>query len=518
MLYEPTEDLSILLTGSYVDRSVRCCAADAVQSESVNEQLIAQGLAPDKNDPFDHEGAVDIETDFKNEASALSAVVEYLLDWGSIKSITAWTDYENELSYDPDRSELDVLRYTGVTSEGDSFSQELRFSYDQDETFEHMLGLFYYESTTNAGNGQPFVFIGEDFLTQARQQDALQDRLPLPVGLLAQPGDSLRSKNNLDTENWAIFGQSTWHITDAWRVTGGLRWTDEEKNADLFTEVDSTSFTAMLGRGSILQLISTPIDDSFTRGTDDVNWLINTSYEIFYGTMLYASVATGSKSGGFNTVNGSVEEREFEDEDTTSYEIGIKSTLLDARLRVNAAIFHTQIDEFQFQAQSVSGIGQVISNQAEVETAGLDLEVQALPLPNLTVGAALLYMDKYEITAGTQKGDDLPFTAEYSYNLNATLVFPLLDGGVYLRADYSYMDDHLTSTTSIPTDRDVQDREDLNAKLGWRNERWNVSVWGKNLTDDEYAMTTLQPLPWTGMEAQFLTPPRTYGATLRYEF
>lgn len=518
LLFEPNDDLSVLLTGSRVDRSTRCCAPDAIQGESVNEQLIAEGLAPDKSDPFDHRGAVDIENDFSTEANAISMVADYLLEWGSIKSITAWTDYKNSNSYDPDRSELDVLRYLGVSSKGDSLSQELRLTYDQDGDFEHMLGLFYYDSKTNAGDGNPFVFIGDDFIAQASQQDALQDRLPLPVELLAQPGDSLRSKNVLETENWAIFGQSTWHITDEWRITGGLRWTDEEKNADLFTEVNSTSFTAMQGRGSILQIISTPVDESFTRSADDINWLINTSYDIFYETLLYASVATGSKSGGFNTVNGDTDEREFDDEDTINYEVGIKSTLLDSRLRVNAAVFYTQVEEFQFQQQRDTGIGQVVGNQSEVEVSGLDLEIQALPLPNLTLGASLLYLDTYEITAGPREGDDLPLTAEYSYNLNATFVLPLLGGRMYLRADYSYMDDHLTSSSADTSDRDVQNREDLNTTLGWRNEHWNVSLWGKNLTDDEYAMTTLGAFPWTGMEAQFLSPPRSYGATMRYTF
>jgi iron complex outermembrane receptor protein len=519
LLYDPTENLSILLTGSHVDRSVRCCAADAVQGESVNEQLIAEGLALDKNDPFDHEGAVDIDNDFKVEASALSAVIDYQLEWGSIKSITAWTNYDNENSYDTDRSELDVIRYLNAKSEGDNFSQELRFTLDQDETFEHMLGLFYYESSTKAGDGKPFVFIGDDFLTQGNEQEGLIEALPFPsLAFAAQPGDTLRANNDLDTESWAIFGQSTWHISDEWRVTGGLRWTDEEKDADLFSATDSTALSASLIGFSLLDTLSSPIDESFTRSSDDVNWLINTSYDISGNTMVYASVATGSKSGGFNTTNGSTDEREFDDEDTTNYEIGIKSTMLDARLRVNATIFYTEVDDLQFQQQRESGIGQVVANEAEVETSGMDLEIQALPLPNLTLGASLLYMDKYEITSGPRDGDDLGFVAEYSYNLNATLVFPLLDGGVYLRTDYSYMDDHLTSSTSAPSDRDMQDREDLNAKLGWRNERWNVSVWGRNLTDDEYAQVTLATYPWTSMDAQFLVPPRTYGATLRYEF
>jgi iron complex outermembrane receptor protein len=82
LLYDPTNNLSILLTGSHVDRSTHCCAPDAVQSETVNEQLIAQGLAPDKNDPWNHEGAVNVDNEFNTEASAISAVVDYQLEWG----------------------------------------------------------------------------------------------------------------------------------------------------------------------------------------------------------------------------------------------------------------------------------------------------------------------------------------------------------------------------------------------------------------------------------------------------
>ena len=54
--------------------------------------------------------------------------------------------------------------------------------------------------------------------------------------------------------------------------------------------------------------------------------------------------------------------------------------------------------------------------------------------------------------------------------------------------------------------------------VGWRNDRWAISVWGKNLGDEEYAVQTLTPYPVTDTDAYFLTPPRTYGVTLRYDF
>ena len=64
----------------------------------------------------------------------------------------------------------------------------------------------------------------------------------------------------------------------------------------------------------------------------------------------------------------------------------------------------------------------------------------------------------------------------------------------------------------------IQDRNLLNMKAGWRNDHWNASIWAKNLNDEAYAGLTAETLPLTGMDAYFLTPPRTFGATLRYDF
>ena len=217
-------------------------------------------------------------------------------------------------------------------------------------------------------------------------------------------------------------------------------------------------------------------------------------------------------------MNGTPDQREFDDESTISYELGVKSTMLDARVRMNASAFYSKIDDYQFEQQLETGLGTRVSNEAQVETSGIDFELHALPLPNLTLTASLLYMHKYEVTDGPQKGDDLPYTAEYSGTLSTTMVFPLADGGLYIRGDYSYMDDHLTVPGTEIRSHDVQDRNLLNAKLGWRNDHWNVSVWGKNLTEDEYAGLTAVTFELSAMDAYFLAPPRTYGATLRYDF
>lgn len=515
--WEPTESLSILLSGSRVERDTTCCGADAVQDESVNNELVAQGLSPDSNDPYDYNVQSNADNRFAMESDLLSMTIDYDTGWGAIKSITAWNDYSYRVDQDPDRSELDILTLSNDKYSGDSFSQELRFTASPSDNVDYMLGVFYLEQHTKRGGDEPFVFIGDDIITIGSQQDL---PFPLPFNFLVQPGDSLTVDMDQDAETIAFFGQGTWHIGDQWHITGGLRWSDEEKKSDLFSQTYSTAFSYQILGASFLDSVSTPIDATLERSSDNVDWMLRAALDIGDDSMVYASAGTGTKSGGFQTVNGAADDREFDDEDTTTYELGVKSTLLDARLRINAAAFYSEIENFQAQRQLETGIGTYVSNESKVETSGVDLQVEAAPMPNLVLSAGLLYMHKYEITDGPEKGADLPFTAEFSGTLAATLVFPLGDGGVYWRTDYSYMDDHVTNVASAAQlrDADYDNRNLVNSKLGWRNDSWNVSIWGKNLTDDKYAMQTAAPFLVSGMDAYFLAPPRTFGATVRYTF
>ena len=515
--WEPTESLSILLSGSRVERDTTCCGADAVQDESVNNELVAQGLSPDSNDPYDYNVQSNADNRFAMESDLLSMTIDYDTGWGAIKSITAWNDYSYRVDQDPDRSELDILTLSNDKYSGDSFSQELRFTASPSDNVDYMLGVFYLEQNTKRGGDEPFVFIGDDIITIGSQQDL---PFPLPFNFLVQPGDSLTVDMDQDAETIAFFGQGTWHIGDQWHITGGLRWSDEEKKSDLFSQTYSTAFSYQILGASFLDSVSTPIDATLERSSDNVDWMLRAALDIGDDSMVYASAGTGTKSGGFQTVNGAADDREFDDEDTTTYELGVKSTLLDARLRINAAAFYSEIENFQAQRQLETGIGTYVSNESKVETSGVDLQVEAAPMPNLVLSAGLLYMHKYEITDGPEKGADLPFTAEFSGTLAATLVFPLGDGGVYWRTDYSYMDDHVTNVASAAQlrDADYDNRNLVNSKLGWRNDSWNVSMWGKNLTDDKYAMQTAAPFMVSGMDAYFLAPPRTFGATVRYTF
>jgi iron complex outermembrane receptor protein len=512
LLWEPNDRLSLMLAGSHVDRNNSCCVPDATQGDAVQAELARQGLPQDKNDSGDYKIATNVDSEFELESDMLSLAIDYDMDWGTIISITGWSDYDYNQGSDSDRSQLDLIGGPSEYYSGDSLSQELRLDSQVGDNIDYQFGLFYYEQKTQRGDGTPTFTIGKDFLTIASQE------ITPVIGQIAQPGDYLFGKGVWNNDTFAIFGQATWHVGERWHLTGGLRWTDEEREAELFSDNVSTAPAVVnLGVTSYLGRLTTAVDDTFNRSSDNVDWMLKAAYDLSEGTMIYASAATGTKSGNFNGVNGTPEEREFDDEDTLGYELGAKSTFLDSRLRLNSAVFYTEVDDFQFQQGLPQG-GTIVSNESKVEVSGVDLNLEALPLNNLTVTAGLLYMHDYEVVDGPNDGKKLSTTADYTANLGATLVFPLADGTLYLRGDYMYMDDHVTNNTNEPEDIAFQDRSLVNAKVGWRNENWNVSVWAKNLTDEDYSGFTSQVQGFSGSRAFFLAPPRTYGATLRYDF
>jgi iron complex outermembrane receptor protein len=234
--------------------------------------------------------------------------------------------------------------------------------------------------------------------------------------------------------------------------------------------------------------------------------------------MLFTSISTGSKSGGFNGVAGEGAPREFKDEDTTNFELGVKSQLFDNRLQLNATAFYTQFDDLQFLAQQPTGTGTFVSNAAEGTSSGVDLNFSAAPWEFLLLSGGLQYLDaEYSDGALEELDLDVPYAPKWTGNLSATLLYPLADGVTYLRGDYSFMSDHFTNPTYQPSSAE-QDKTLLNVRLGWRNDHWDAAVWVKNATDEAYSNLSLEPVRFSGTAGEYLEPPRTYGVTVRYNF
>jgi iron complex outermembrane receptor protein len=512
LLWEPTDDLSIQLTASHVDRDTSCCAADATQTSSVTDQLEAKNLPVPKNDAFDYKNNVNVDSDFNLDADAINIKVEYELDSATITSLSAWNDYDYTTSTDADRSDLEVLAIVDDKYTGEQYSQELRLTSELEGDWQYMVGAFYAYEERTRGDGKGSVKIGEDVLPVGIAE------IGSPLFAAAvQPGDTVYFDSKWETETFALFGQTTYDITEDWAATFGLRYTTEDKDADLFTQPFSTA--AFFGTGnSLVESAFTPIDDSFNRNSDGFTGLASLTWFMTEETMVFTSVSTGTKSGGFNGVAGTGDPREFDDEDTINYELGVKSQLFDNRLQLNATAFYTVFDDLQFLAQSASGVGTFVSNAAEGSSAGVDLSFSAAPWDFLMLSGGLQYLDaKYTDGELDDMNLDVPYSPDWSGNLSATLFLPLAEGVTYLRGDYSFMGDHFTNPT-YQADSTEQDKTLLNLRLGWRNDNWDAALWVKNATDEAHSTLSLAPVLYSGTAAEFLAAPRTWGGTVRYSF
>ena len=147
---------------------------------------------------------------------------------------------------------------------------------------------------TQKDDGNGLVRVGADIVSVGISQTGS----PL-FRLVAAEGDTVFIDSTWNNETFAVFGQTTYSFSETWEATLGLRYTSEEKEADLFSEPFSTA--PLFGTGnSLMEIAYGYVDDSFKRSSDDVTGLVSLSYFVAQDTMLFASVSTGSKSGGFN--------------------------------------------------------------------------------------------------------------------------------------------------------------------------------------------------------------------------
>jgi len=506
-----SDDLSISLTASHVDRDDRCCAADAEQTEVFLELLAASDLPVPKNDAYDWKNNANQSSEFTMTSDMVIATVNYDMDKAQLTSLTAWNEYEYKSSVDADRSQFDILYFVDDNYTGNAFSQEFRLASDLDGPFQYLAGLYYLHEENKRDNPKPFTFLGEDILSVGTVTFGPQ------LALLAAPGDNISVKGQYETDAYAAFGQTTYSFSEEWLLTVGLRYTAEDKSVKGYADNFSSAPAANIpGIPTFVDLIATPgeLDEQLEK--DGFTWLTSLRYFVTEDTMVFASAATGTKSPGFNDPGSPPGEEEFSEEKTTNYELGVKTQLLDDRLKLNATAFYSEFDDLQFLAQKPIGAGTFISNAAKATTQGVDLSFTALPLPNLILDGGLQYLDA-EYTEGNLQVFDVVFAPDWSGSLAATLVLPIAEGKGYLRADYSFMGDHYTNPT-YQAPETKQDRELVNVRLGWRNDSWDAALWVKNATDESYSTLAGAPFVLTGMTAQWLQAPRTYGATLRYQF
>ena len=359
--------------------------------------------------------------------------------------------------------------------------------------------------------------------------------------------------DDFDTSVLSAFGQLEYDITADQEIAVALRWDREEREVD--NKVPNVLSAQANGGGN-------PINPAYDgSGTDSIpdrettfvqfqpkvswNWQLQDNYS------LYANYGVGFRSGGFNnlgseqliqnnfgalaTAPANVRD-EYDKEISTSFEVGVKSEWLDKRLRVNAAAFTTEVEDYQFFNFFAGGFGilRVVNNVDEVTINGFEADFSLIVTDAINVYGAYGLIDS-EIDENNNRpyteGNDVPFAPEQTANLGVSLNQPIANGMEFVaRLDWRFVGDtwfhtvqdgvsNQTLTVFGPpgdykeTQRDAYDTLDLRVSL--ETEQWAVTAWGSNITDEDYLEEVI-PAPEFGGSFIYDGQGEAYGIDFTY--
>ncbi|GGC16591.1 TonB-dependent receptor [Novosphingobium marinum] len=517
--FEPTAEFDALLTVEQQEST----HDNGVSSISGTGELFCAFALPIE---CDRNTTSDLYTTFSDPSRATykspAVTLEMNYDAGGVglTSITSYRESEDSSFEDVDGLTENLYR-VDRSSNYRQFSQELRAAGEFSDTFDYVVGAYYFDSHYNLD--QYTDLFGGGFY-----------RSQYTVG---------------DSTSYAFFGDFNWEVLPTVRVNFGGRWTKDKKALQTMAP-DATGTFADFGRNSKSWSKFTPKVSVDFRPTDDL--------------MFYASWSRGYRSGGFSGrgLDFVSATTPFNPETVDSYEVGLKSEWLDNRLIFNLAAFFTKYDDIQqniTKSGGSTGNITIVENAASAEVKGIEADMTILPVDRLTIRAALGLLDTkfkgfvnqeaYTITdadgnvveAGLHTYDysavDMIYAPDITASINFSYEQPLGTGELRLNGSYRYIDPYdqqisrdaripvvQNSGTTVLTSNDPRVRTDkqnlLDASITYSipvgDGEANVTVFGRNLLDDRGAATafTVAGL-WSFATAR---EPRAYGVSVGYEF
>ncbi len=431
----------------------------------------------------------------------LSGTFSWDMDGYAVKSVTAYAETSFESHQDSDSSSANLVELV-LLEDSSQFSQELQIMSDNQSPLQWIFGLYYFEE--DATRASQFFEDRFDFFAQFVAQDCCG----------ADLGGSVNAKS------YAAFGQITYAMSDTFDITLGGRWTKDQKD----------------GINSNI-LFAPRVEDEVSIDDNQFTWKAVLNWHATDDVMFYASVSTGYKSGGINQVaiTSAGRNATYDPEFVDAFELGMKSTLLDGRLRLNMSIFQNNYDDLQFQIFEFGGPAAFNAEGATVK--GIDADFQLAVTEDFGIDGSAGYMDSEyddQILSGVQLGgNQLSRTPEWTFNIGANKDW-VIDGlgSFRLRAEYSYTDDifytpfNADNTLALGGSDHADSYSNVNIRLFYTTEDdlWTVEASVTNLTDEVQEGNILRGIGFNdeagGGGQEFITynPPRQWGLRIARRF
>lgn len=348
------------------------------------------------------------------------------------------------------------------------------------------------------------------FYTNEDSEQFQQLQLFDPTGERS-PVDFLTLRIPSKYQEYAAFGNLTFHVTDKIDVTGGLRFARSRQQQE------------QVGSGMLGSVVPT------RRASDSVpTYLANVRYRVNDHFMPYLRFATGYRPGGPNAVVNGLDGQPlaaptFDDDKLTSYEAGVKFGSADRRFNADISLYHVDWDDMQITAIR-NGLG-LIANAAKARSEGAELTLTALPVRELTLMGTFGYTNA-ELAAdapdlGGVKGESLPDTPEITAALSAEYRFDLGNYDAFAGGTVRYVDDRNANfdlATGMPQ-YELPDYTAVDLRTGLTVGGTRLQLYCKNLTNERGQLSAITGTSLFGGPANVsILQPRTYGLSVDVSF
>jgi iron complex outermembrane recepter protein len=484
LLFAPNDSTQMLLT------------IDVAESEgSVADYKLAEGVLSaggELNPPgnFDTIGIIkynDIRDPVvDNKQQGISLRLEHDFSFARGVSISAYRELDGKYFLDPDVSSLAIVDAV-LRQDQSNYSQELQLLSRDDSALEWVLGTYIY-----------------------RNDAGYVDSVLAGIGIGGTEDSAVVLNGNQVTESYSVYAQATGEIARNTELTLGVRYTDEEQEF-------SSSAGAFVAPDQ-------------ERGFEEVTWRLALNYRFTDNVSTYASYNRGVKGGGFDLLStGSFG---YDPEILDAYEIGVKSELLDNRLRLNGSAFFYDYQDIQVQA--IPNATVQTTNAGKAEIMGLDVDISFALTEELMVFGGFAVLDgEYKEFPGAISYPESPLdpagqivfdasgantirTPDLSGSISAQYQLFSAAGEFPITVTYIFNDGYFyAADNKIKSNPHKQDAFGLlNVSAGWRSPdgKYSVTAWGRNLTDEYYYV---QGVPSGYGDIYTPAAPRMFGVDLR---
>ena len=543
LLFQPSPDFSLRVIGDWANFKNNCCAqvfvrvAPTLKPAAQRYAALAANApggpyAPPSTDPFDRVTDNDAPLGVDTDEGGVSATADWTVGGVTLTSISAWRFWNWDAANDRDYTGLHIQTTQHIPSRQDQYSQEFRIGSNVPGRLEYVAGLYYFHQKIS---GRPISIYGP------LASYWLLPASPTRTSALLD-GYQTDGRTDFRSESFGIFGEVTWRPVERLAITGGLRYTYEEKDGvyDVRTfggQVTTPGSPLYNDQQSILRAQSYSAHD----GDGSASGRVNIAYDLADGVMAYASWAKGQKSGGINMSGLPVNSANqavlatavVRPETNRTWEAGLKTRLPGDGLVFNINFYHVDVKDFQANIVDNSAtvaLRSYLANIPKVTVKGIEFEAAARIGSHLTLRASGAYSDgeytRYpsgpcpiERTGSSTArcdltGKSLAGLPKWVGSAGGEYRQAVGGGELFLRTD-AVTRTRMAGEATGSAYTVIKGYTLVNGSVGYRTPRWEVAVFARNLFDKDYMQNLTVQAGNSGLIVGTPSEPRTIGVTLR---